>query len=226
MDRAGSGFLGALGVGDLFPLAWLRRQRRWPLWTAVQPWVEQLDQLGFQSSGLLSTVFFGGAFWEGWEYMFDAMQYGAVISLGLIVLALWRPWRRQRISIAIVLVGFALLLGLPSGANAAEILPWPNRWRGGGRSSINNDLIVFGRWGIDGTVKGDVIAFAQDLIVSGHVTGDLILFGQKLPEWMVKWTATCALFPSPSRSIAAQQGTSPSLPNASIWVLAPRSGAG
>ena len=58
--------------------------------------------------------------------MFDAMQYAAVISLGLLVLALWRPWRRQRIvHRAVVFVGFVLLLGLPSGASAAEIRRGP-----------------------------------------------------------------------------------------------------
>ena len=170
------GFLGALGVGALL---WLGRgggaglvDRR------LQPWAEQLDQVGFQTSSLLSTVFFSGAFWEGWESMFDAMQYAAVISLGLLVLALWRPWRRQRMTIAIVLVGFALLLGSPSGASAAEIRRGPNAGVAAGET-INNDLIVFGSAvRIDGTVKGDVIAFAQDLTVNGHVTGDLILFAQ------------------------------------------------
>ncbi len=150
------------------------------LWTAVQPWAEQLDQVGFQTSSLLSTVLFSGAFWEGWEYMFEATQYAAVISLGLLVLALWRPWRRQsqRMTIAIAFVGLVLLLGLPSGARAAEIRRGPNAGVAAGET-INNDLIVFGRGvRIDGTVKGDVIAFTQDLTVNGHVTGDLILFGQ------------------------------------------------
>jgi len=151
------------------------------LWTTVQPWAEQLDQAGFQSSSLLSAVFFSGAFWEGWESMFDAMQYAAVISLGLLVLALWRPWRRQsgRMTIAIALVGFVLLLGLPSGANAAEIRRGPNAGVTTGET-IDNDLIVFGSAvRIDGTVKGDVIAFTQDLIVHGHVTGDVIVFAQR-----------------------------------------------
>jgi cytoskeletal protein CcmA (bactofilin family) len=149
------------------------------LWTSVlQPLAEQLDQVGFQTSSVLSALLFSGAFWEGWEYMFDAMQYAAVISLGLLVLALWRPWRRQRMTIAIVLVGFALLLGLPSGANAAEIRRGPNAGVAAGET-INNDLIVFGSAvRIDGTVKGDVIAFANDLSVNGHVTGDLIIFAQ------------------------------------------------
>ena len=46
--------------------------------------------------------------------MFEATQYAAVISLGLLVLALWRPWRRQsqRMTIAIAFVGLVLLLGL------------------------------------------------------------------------------------------------------------------
>ena len=141
--------------------------------------MEQLDQMGFQASSLLSTAFFSGAFWEGWEYMFDAMQYAAVISLGFVVLALWRPWRRQRISIAIVLVGFVLLLGLPSGARAADIRRGPNAGVAASET-VNNDLIVAGSSvRIDGTVKGDVIAFAQDLTVNGHVTGDLILFAQR-----------------------------------------------
>jgi cytoskeletal protein CcmA (bactofilin family) len=148
------------------------------LWTSiVQPLAEQLDQVGFQTSSLLSTFFFSGAFWEGWESMFEAMQFAAVISVGLLVLALWRPWRRQRVTIAIVLAGFALLLGLPSGANAAEIRRGPNAIVAAGET-IDNDLIVFGSARIDGTVKGDVIAFTQNLTVNGHVTGDLILFAQ------------------------------------------------
>lgn len=111
--------------------------------------------------------------------MFDAIQYATVIMLGFLVLALWRPWRRHRMTIAIVLVGFALLLGLPSGASAAEIRRGPNAGLASGET-INNDLIVFGSAvRIDGTVKGDVIAFAQDLTINGHVTGDLIIFAQR-----------------------------------------------
>ena len=150
------------------------------LWTSVlQPWAEQLNQVGFQTSSLLSAALFSGAFWEGWEYMFDAMQYAAVISLGLLVLALWRPWRRQRMTIAIALAGFVLLLGLPSGASAAEIRRGPNAVVAAGET-IDNDLIVVGSSvRIDGTVKGDVIAFTQDLTVNGHVTGDVIVFAQR-----------------------------------------------
>jgi cytoskeletal protein CcmA (bactofilin family) len=148
------------------------------LWTSiVQPLAEQLDQVGFQASSLLSTALFSGALWEGWESMFEAMQYAAVISLGVLVLALWRPWRRQRMTIAIVLAGFVLLLGLPSGTSAAEIRRGPNAVVAAGET-IDNDLIVFGSARIDGTVKGDVIAFTQNLTVNGHVTGDLILFAQ------------------------------------------------
>jgi cytoskeletal protein CcmA (bactofilin family) len=148
------------------------------LWAILQPWTDQLDQVGFQASSLLSTAFFSGAFWEGWESMFDAMQYAAVISLGLLVLALWRPWRRQRMTIAIALVGLVLLLGLPSGASAAVIRRGPNAVVAAGET-VDNDLIVFGNAArIDGTVRGDVIAFTQDITVNGHVTGDVIVFAQ------------------------------------------------
>ena len=186
------------------------------LWTSVlQPLAEQLDQVGFQTSSLLSTLFFSGAFWEGWEYMFDAMQYAAVISLGLLVLALWRPWRRQRMTIAIVLVGFAVLLGLPSGASAAEIRRGPNAGVATGET-INNDLIVFGNAvRIDGTVKGDVIAFTQDLTVNGHVTGDLILFaGNARVDGQV--AGNVRAFADPCRWVVAPRRTSPSLRSASI----------
>lgn len=150
------------------------------LWTSIlQPWAEQLDQAGFQISSLLSLLFFSGAFWEGWGTMFDAMQYAAMVSMGLLVLALWRPWRRQRMTIAIVLAGFVLLLALPSGARAAEIRRGPSAGVAAGET-INNDLIVFGSSvRIDGMVKGDVIAFTQDLTVNGRVTGDLIVFAQR-----------------------------------------------
>ena len=150
-------------------------------WTAVlQPVAEQLDQVGFQRSSLLSTLFFSGAFWEGWGSMFDTMQYAAAISLALLVLALWRPrWRwRQRTTVATTLIGVVLLLGLPSGASAAEIRRGPNASVAAGQT-IDNDLIVIGGTvRIDGTVKGDVIAFTENLAINGHVTGDVIVFAQ------------------------------------------------
>jgi len=148
-------------------------------WAAVQPLAEQLDQLGLQTSSLLSTLVFSGAFWEGWESMFEALQYAALISLGVLVLAFWRPWRRERIAVAMTLLGLVLLLSLPSSASAAEIRRGPSAGVTASET-INNDLIVFGSMvRIDGTVKGDVIAFAQDLTVNGHVTGDVILFAQR-----------------------------------------------
>jgi cytoskeletal protein CcmA (bactofilin family) len=111
--------------------------------------------------------------------MFETMQYAAVISLGLLVLAWWRPWRGQRATIAIAWVGSMLLLASPSRANAAEIRRGPNASIAAGET-IDNDLIVFGNAArIDGTVKGDVIAFVQDLSVNGHVTGDVIVFAQR-----------------------------------------------
>ena len=147
-------------------------------WAVVQPLAEQLDQLGFQASSLLSAVFVSGALWEGWEAMFEALQYAALISLGVLVLAVWRPWRRERIAVAMTLLGIALLLCIPTAASAAEIRRGPNSGVAAGET-VNNDLIVFGSAvRIDGTVKGDLIAFAQDLTVNGHVTGDVILFSQ------------------------------------------------
>jgi len=148
-------------------------------WTAVlQPVAEQLDEVGFQRSSLLSTLFFSGAFWEGWGSMFDTMQYAAAISLVLLVLALWRPRWRQRTTVSTALIGVVLLLGLPSGASAAEIRRGPNASVAAGQT-IDNDLIVIGGTvRIDGTVKGDVIAFTENLAINGHVTGDVIVFAQ------------------------------------------------
>jgi len=148
-------------------------------WTAVlQPVAEQLDEVGFQRSSLLSTLFFSGAFWEGWGSMFDTMQYAAAISLVLLVLALWRPRWRQRTTVSTALIGVVLLLGLPSGASAAEIRRGPNASVAAGQT-IDNDLIVIGGTvRIDGTVKGDLIAFTENLAINGHVTGDVIVFAQ------------------------------------------------
>jgi anti-sigma factor RsiW len=54
-------------------------------WAVVQPLAEQVDQMGFQTSSLLGTLFFSGALWGGWETMFEAVQYVALISLGVLV---------------------------------------------------------------------------------------------------------------------------------------------
>src|SRR5580704_7477495 len=78
-------------------------------WAVIQPLAEQVDQLGFRTSSLLGTLFFSGAVWEGWESMFEALQYAALISLGVLVLALWRPWRRERVAVAMTLLGLVFL---------------------------------------------------------------------------------------------------------------------
>lgn len=151
------------------------------VWTGyIEPWRQQLEQAGFGGSNLLNLLLFQGAFWKGWQSMIGLLEILAMMTLGGVGIALLRRRFRRWSAMAMILTVFAIGLGLPSAASAAEFRK--------GQSvvvakeeTIKNDLIVTGqRLRIDGTVDGDVISFGESLQVNGHVTGDLITFAKTL----------------------------------------------
>ena len=159
------------------------------VWTTViGPWLDQLDQSGFQGSSLLASVLFSDTLWNGWNALLDALQYAALAAVGIGGLLLlrqhWRqrarPRRRGWAVIGGVLAVIGVTLAMPNSAGAAEVRRGQTITVPVGET-IHNDLIAFGNTVlVDGTVDGDAILFGQHITVDGHVTGDVIAFGQHI----------------------------------------------
>jgi len=152
------------------------------LWTGlIEPWLTELGKAGFGEGNLLAMLFFGGVFWKGWGDMLNLLQLLAMVTLGgLGVVALVRSGKRWT-TMAMVMTALAGLLLAPSGAAAAEIVKGKQSYTLAEGQTLDNDLILTcGAARIDGTVKGDVIAFGRSVTINGHVTGDVIVFGERL----------------------------------------------
>ncbi len=149
------------------------------LWTGiVQPWRQQLSQAGFGEGNLLTILFFRGAFWKGWGDMANAMQFLAILTLGLLAVGLLRRTLRRWTTIAVVMGALVAALASPPVASAAETKHVQSYSLAAGET-VKSDLFLFThRARIDGTIEGDLVVFAQDLTVNGHVTGDVIGFAQ------------------------------------------------
>ena len=177
----------ALPARDATPWAWivsfgLAASGAYTLWTGiVEPWRQQLSQAGFGGGSLLTMLFFRGAFWKGWGDMLNAMQFLAILTLGILAFGLLRrTWRRWK-TIALVLGALVAALALPPQAGAAEVKRHSHYYTLPAGEVVKNDLYVFtGTARIDGTVEGDLIIFCQNLTINGRVTGDVIAFSQFL----------------------------------------------
>jgi cytoskeletal protein CcmA (bactofilin family) len=109
--------------------------------------------------------------------MRSLIEFVAIISLGLVLLALLRRNCRRWTTVAVVLGVFACALALPPAAGAAEIHHEEQMYTLPLGKTVNDDLVVAAQAvNVEGTVDGDLIAFSESLRVSGHVTGDVIAF--------------------------------------------------
>jgi len=152
------------------------------LWTGiVEPWYQQLSQAGFGQGGVLTLLFFGGAFWKGWGAMTNTLQFLAVVTLGILAVAvLRRTWRRWT-TVTMVMGALMAVLGLPPAAEAAEVKKHMESYTLSPGEVLKNDLFLFARTAhIDGTVEGDLVVFCQSLTVDGRVTGDVIAFAREV----------------------------------------------
>lgn len=157
------------------------------LWTQfIEPWQQQLQQVGLGSDNLLSLLLFGGIFWEGWPAMLKLVESLAVLAMGSLGLVLLRRWMRRRPGMmttgwTVMALGLVLaVLALPSAAAAAEVRK-ERTYHLGKDEVIHNDLILYaGSARIDGTVEGDLIVFAGEVTVTGRVTGDVLAFARML----------------------------------------------
>jgi cytoskeletal protein CcmA (bactofilin family) len=168
------GWMAALGFGAA--------AGAYTLWAGViEPWREQLEQVGFGGGNLLTMLFFGGAFWKGWTDMIDLIQFLATGTLLLVGVSLLARLRRRWTTVAVVMGALGCLLVLPSAASAAEIQKAHGVYTLPAGKVVNTDLVVFAASAkIDGTVEGDLIVFAGAVTVNGEVKGDVIGFARTL----------------------------------------------
>lgn len=161
------GWIAALGFGAA---------GLYSLWAGlIEPMRQQLSLAGFTEGNLLTILLFHGTLWKGWQIMRSLIEFLAVSSLGIALLALLRRnWRRWT-TVVVVLVGLASALMLPPSAAAAEVKKGDPNYTLASGEVVKNDLIFFGKTAhIDGEVDGDVIATGDRLEISGHVKGDVI----------------------------------------------------
>ncbi len=152
------------------------------VWTAyIEPWLAQAAQAGFTRGNLLTTLFFSGAFWKGWDAVLNMMEFLATATLGTIAILLLRRHRRGLVPAAAMLGAVLCALGLPPAARAAETKRGEPNYTLPAGQEVKTDLIVAAqRTQIDGTVDGDLIVTSHIVTVNGRVKGDILCFAQDL----------------------------------------------
>jgi cytoskeletal protein CcmA (bactofilin family) len=147
----------------------------------VEPWYAGVSNAGFSQGNIVTTLFFTGAFWKGWESMRTLTEFMAVATLGMV--AIWllrRQWQRFT-AIAFVLGALACALTMPQPVAAADVEHGNPAYTLAAGQEVKNDLIVVAdRAQIDGDVDGDLIVASQYITVNGHVKGDILAFGQEV----------------------------------------------
>jgi cytoskeletal protein CcmA (bactofilin family) len=169
------GWLAALGFGAA---------GAYTLWSGlIQPWVNQASNVGLTQGNLMTMLFFGGAFWNGWSDVLNGLEFLAFVTLGSVaVWALRRYFRRQTgVATVMGMLALPLIVLSPSPARAAENVHGNPSYTLPAGQEVKTDLIVSADHAqIDGNVDGDLIVFSRDVEVNGHVTGDILGFSAEV----------------------------------------------
>ncbi len=152
------------------------------LWSGfVEPSLAQASSAGFTQGNLLTTLFFTGAFWKGWDAMRSLMEFMAVATLGTVAIWLLRKQLQRFTAIAFVAGALASALMIPQPVAAADMERGDPAYTLPAGQEVKTDLIVVAnRAQIDGDVDGDLIVMSQYVTVNGHVKGDILGFGQEI----------------------------------------------
>ena len=152
------------------------------LWSGfIEPSVNQASNIGLTQGNLMTVLFFSGAFWNGWGDVARAVEFMAMITLGVVAAWALRRYFRRQAGTAVVMGMLGLAVLAPSPARAAETVHGNPSYTLPAGQEIKTDLFVAGdHILIDGTVDGDLVVWAHEVEVNGHVKGDVIAFTQEL----------------------------------------------
>ncbi|HXZ19316.1 MAG TPA: zf-HC2 domain-containing protein [Candidatus Acidoferrales bacterium] len=164
------GWLVALG------LAALGLYTFWNLY--VDPWLESLNQSGFDGQFVFTWLVFNGALWKGWNAMLQFIILGSLGVLGAVLLFLFRRSLRRFSSFSLfVPVLLLAALAWPTEAHATEFVRRHGSYDVPEGQTVHGDLYVLAtQMRMAGTVEGDLFCFCSSLDVDGHVTGDVFAF--------------------------------------------------
>lgn len=154
----------------------------------MDPWIERFEQAGFGGTNLLSLVLFQGAFWKGWQSMLTLVEFVAMASFAGFGVFLLRKYLKRGTALAVLFASMALLVATPGPVRGQAQVPHVEINIDTDKHQsleikkdevLEKDLFFAGSLlRIEGTVDGDVYAFAQEVDVTGHVTGDVICFAR------------------------------------------------
>ena len=154
------------------------------LWSGVlEPGMDQASQVGLTQWNVAGSLFFGGAFWNGWQGVIDGLELFGMATLAAVCVWLMRRRVRKstRVGIAMVMGAMAFALLMPGAASAAQIERGHQSYTLPAGQEVKSDLIVWADHAqIDGDVGGDLIVGAHEVEVNGHVKGDILGFAQSL----------------------------------------------
>jgi cytoskeletal protein CcmA (bactofilin family) len=152
------------------------------LWSSIiAPALAQTSNAGFTQGNLLTTLFFTGTFWKGWDAMRSVMEFMAAATLGLVAIWLLRKQLQRFTAIAFVMGALGCALALPQPVAAADVEHGDPAYTLPAGQKVKTDLIVVAnRVQIDGDVDGDLIVMSQYVTVNGHIKGDILYFGQEI----------------------------------------------
>jgi cytoskeletal protein CcmA (bactofilin family) len=155
----------------------------------IEDSVQKFEQAGFGGTDLLSLLVFQGAFWKGWQSMFTLAEFAALASSAAFAIFILRKYVKRGTSLAVMFASLGLLLATAPPAPAQEVNINIDKLDNQQSLEIKKDEVlkkdlffVGSQLRVDGTVDGDIYAFAQDLDISstGHVTGDIICVARSI----------------------------------------------
>jgi len=153
----------------------------WTDW--VGPWMATFGQAGFGQFEIIRLLFFSGVFWEGWREMLTLLEGMAGVLLVGGAAALLRRMRRGAVTAGILLTLLGGPLLLPPSTEAAELRKGTATIVVKADETVKTDLIATGESVlVEGTVEGDLIVFAKTVTVKekGRVRGDILGFAERI----------------------------------------------
>lgn len=148
----------------------------WSLY--VDPWLERLDQSGFNGQFIFTWLVFNGALWKGWNTMLQFIILASLGVLGAVLLFLLRRSLRRFSALSLfVPILLVAALAWPAPAHATEFVKRHSSYEVPDGQTVHGDLYVLApSMHVTGTVEGDLFCFCSSLDVDGHVTGDVFAF--------------------------------------------------